>query len=87
MSNLTVVNFDRSQKEEAEQAEQDKRDMLEVLDEMRAQVESGEIVELAAVSMAVDGISQLHVFVKDLPGGVGLFEIGKHMFIAQHCGE
>lgn len=79
---MKVVSFDQSQTK----FEQDKRNMLEVLDEMRKRVESGEISELVAASLSPEGEAQIHVFVKDLAGGVGLYEIGKHLFISNQAG-
>jgi hypothetical protein len=72
-----VVNFDPQAKE----AEQRKKELLEVVDEIRSQVERGEIKELVACSMDKIGIAQIHVSALDLPGSVGLFEIGKVMLI------
>lgn len=60
-----------------------KEDMLEVLDEMRKQIEEGELVEFVAASLDPDGVAQVHVCSLDLPGAVGLYEIGKHMVISQ----
>jgi hypothetical protein len=74
---MNVVNFDPQAKE----AEQRKRELLEVLDEIRSQIESGEIKELVACTMDRDGAAQIHASVLDLAGGVGLFEIGKVMMI------
>lgn len=72
-----VFNFDPQAKE----AEQRKKELLEVIDEMRSQIESGEIRELVACSMDREGTAQIHASCLDLPGGVGLFEIGKVMMI------
>jgi hypothetical protein len=60
--------------------EKRKADMLDVLEEMKRMVESGEIDEFVACSIG-DGECKIHASVLDLPGGVGLFEIGKHMII------
>jgi hypothetical protein len=60
-----------------------KQDMLDVLDAMRLMVQSGEITEFVAASIDEDGLSQIHVCAMDLPGSIGLFEIGKHLLIAQ----
>jgi len=59
-----------------------KQDMLDVIDQMRMMVQSGEITEFVACSMDEDGITQIHVCALDLPGSVGLFEIGKHLLIS-----
>lgn len=72
-----VVTFDPHAKE----AEQRKRELLEVVEEIKRQIEEGEIKELVACTMDKHGLAQLHVSVLDLPGGVGLFEMGKVMLI------
>ena len=59
-----------------------KQDMLDVLDQMRLMVQRGEILEFVASSIDEDGICQIHVCALDLPGSVGLFEIGKHLLIS-----
>jgi len=74
-----VFNFDPQAKE----AEQRKKELLEVIDEMRSQIENGEIKEFVACSMDREGTAQIHASCLDLPGGVGLFEIGKVMMINQ----
>lgn len=58
-----------------------KQDLLEVLEEMRLRVESGEMTEFVAASLDADGDVQIHANVRDIAGGVGLFEIGKKIFI------
>ena len=78
---MKVVTLDPKEKE----SERRKKDMLEVLDEMRKQIEDGEITEFVACSMTEDGFPQIHANILDLPGGVGLYEIGKHLLIAQHA--
>ena len=66
-----------------EEAEAKRRqDMVDVLDQMRLMVQAGEITEFVACSMDEDGIAQVHVCALDLPGSVGLFEIGKHLLIS-----
>lgn len=60
-----------------------KQDMIDVLDEMRRMIQNGEITEFVACSVDEDGIAQIHVCALDLPGSVGLFEIGKHLLIQQ----
>lgn len=59
-----------------------KQDMLDVLDAMRHMVQTGEVKEFVACSVDDDGIAQIHVCALDLPGSVGMFEIGKHLLIA-----
>ena len=71
----------------ARERERIKADLLEVLNEMREQVEAGEIIEFVATSVTSDGEPQIHSMVADLPTAVGLFEIGKHMIIQQEAYE
>ena len=59
-----------------------KQDLLDVIDAMRLMVQSGEIAEFVAASIDEDGITQIHVCALDLPGSIGLFEIGKHLLIS-----
>ena len=61
-----------------------KNDLLEVLDHLRTQVENGLIEEFVVSSMTADGDVEIHASIKDLIGGVGLFEIGKNILISQH---
>lgn len=60
-----------------------KEEMLEILDYMKRQVEAGQMQEFVACSLDEDGMSQIHVSTLDVPGAVGLFEIGKHTLIQQ----
>jgi hypothetical protein len=70
----------------AEEEAKRKQDLLDVLDTMRLQVQSGEITEFVAASVDEDGITQIYVCSFDLPGSVGLFEIGKHLLISAEAG-
>ena len=56
--------------------------MLDVLDTMRLMIQSGEIAEFVCCSVDEDGMAQIHVCALDLPGSIGMFEIGKHLLIA-----
>jgi hypothetical protein len=78
---MKVVSIDPKEKEK----QKIKNDLLEVLDEMRTQIEDGNILEFVAVSICNDGECQIHAKVIDLPTGIGLFEIGKHMMIQQEA--
>jgi hypothetical protein len=72
---MNVISIDPKDKEQRKL----KADLLEILDDIREQVEQGNIVELVAVSTCEDGEQQIHTLVSDLPTAVGLFEIGKHI--------
>lgn len=65
----------------------DKRkiDLLETVDDIRKQIESGEIEEFVAASVSKEGDVQIHACVNDFMGAVGLFEIGKHILISQEA--
>jgi len=60
--------------------EKRKTEMLEVLDEMKRMVETGEIEEFVACSTG-NGECKIHASCLDDVGGVGLFEVGKHLLI------
>jgi len=77
---MEVISINDHRKEKIQDDEQ-KKAMLDVLDFMRKEIESGDIKEFVACSMDNDGIAQIHVAAMDLPGSVGLFEIGKHLLI------
>jgi hypothetical protein len=77
---MDVINIEDKLQVKKQDNEQRKA-MLEVLDEMRKQVESGELKEFVATSLCKDGSPQIHIACWDLAGGVGLYEIGKFMFI------
>ena len=74
---MNVVTLDPKVKKDEER----KQSMLDVLAEIQRQIESGEIREFVACSMNDDGEAQIHASCLDLIGGVGLFEVGKHLLI------
>ena len=61
--------------------EEQKQAMLDVLEHIRQGVEKGDIKEFVACSIDEDGVAQIHVSCMDLPGAIGLYEIGKHLLI------
>jgi len=63
------------------QSQKHKEEMLEVIEYMKSAIENDEITEFVAASVGSDGEAQIHACVMDIPGGVGLFEIGKHLLI------
>ncbi len=74
---MEVVNIkDRSKKKQ-------KAGLLEVLDDLRSRIEEGDLEEFVVASMDSEGQVEIHVCVKDLVGGVGLYEIGKNILIQQ----
>jgi hypothetical protein len=79
---MEVVSINAKRKEQIQEEEQRKA-MLEVLDFIRKEVENGGIKEFVASSIDNDGVCQIHVAAMDLPGSIGLFEIGKHLLISQ----
>ncbi len=74
---MNVVSIDPKLKKEEER----KESMLEVLSVIKKQIEDGEIKEFVACSMNDDGEAQIHASCLDLVGGIGLFEVGKHLLI------
>lgn len=77
---MDVININDKLQVKKQDNEQRKA-MLEVLEEIRKQIEDGEIKEFVASSVCKDGTPQIHIACWDLAGGVGLFEVGKHLFI------
>lgn len=62
-----------------------KAELLETLEEIKKMVENDEITEFVATSINDDGDIKIHAYCKDFIGGVGLFEIGKQIFISQEA--
>lgn len=77
---MEIVSINTKRKEEIQEEEQ-KKAMLQVVDFIRQAIDQGEIKEFVACSLDSDGVAQIHVAAMDLPGSVGLFEIGKHLLI------
>jgi hypothetical protein len=78
---MEIININDKRKDKQFEEEQ-KKAMLEVIEYIKTGIESGEIKEFVACSMDDDGVCQIHVAAMDLPGSVGLFEIGKHLLIS-----
>lgn len=76
---MNVVTLDAKSK----QKDQRRAEMLEVLDKIKELVEKGEIEEFVACSQGSEEGIQIHVSCLDAIGGVGLFEVGKHLLM-QH---
>ncbi len=74
---MNVVSLDPKAKKDEER----KASMLEVLADMQQQIQEGKIREFVACSMDDDGQAQIHASCLDLVGGVGMFEVGKHLLI------
>ena len=65
------------------QREDYKKDLLEIIDNFRQMIVDDEIVEFAISSLDVEGEIVITTCCKDLLGGVGLFEMGKHTLMMQ----
>jgi DNA polymerase/3'-5' exonuclease PolX len=74
---MEVIGIDQMSKQKR------KSELLEVLDAIKQQIEQGEIQEFAAASIDSEGEVQIHVCVKDSVGAIGLYELGKNIFISQ----
>ena len=77
---MEVVSINSRRKEQIQQEEQ-KKAMLDVVDFIRQAIDQGLIKEFVACSIDDGGECQIHVAAMDLPGSIGLFEIGKHILI------
>lgn len=74
---MEVINInDRNEKRR-------KANMLDVIDEVRKRIEDGSMEEFVMSSIDKEGEVVIHASVKDMIGGVGLFEIGKNILIQQ----
>ena len=62
-----------------------KADLLEIIDHLRSEIESGEVVEFVAASIDTEGDVQIHAASADFLGAIGLFEIGKHILMTQEA--
>jgi hypothetical protein len=78
---MEVISINSKRKEDVQQEEQ-KKAMLAVVDFIRQAIDQGLIKEFVACSIDDSGEVQIHVAAMDLPGSVGLFEIGKHILIS-----
>ena len=74
---MNIVSLDPK----AKQQEHRRAEMLAVLELIRKQIEEGEIEEFVAVSQGMKNGCQIHASCLDAVGGIGLFEIGKHLLI------
>ena len=77
---MDVININDRLEEKKKDNEQRKA-MMEVIEEMRKQIENGDIKEFVATSLCKDGNSQIHIACWDVVSGIGMYELGKHMFM------
>jgi hypothetical protein len=78
---MEVVSINTKRTEQIQEEEQ-RTAMLDVVDFIRQAIDQGVIKEFVACSIGNDGECQIHVAAMDLPGSIGLFEIGKHILIS-----
>jgi hypothetical protein len=71
---MNIVTFDPKTK-----ADERREELLEILEFIKQEVEAGKIKEIVACSLDDHGLTQIHVSTLDLPGGIGLFEMGKQI--------
>ncbi len=74
---LSLITKEQAQREDY------KKDLLEIVDNFRQMIVDGEIIEFAISSVDVEGEVVITTCCKDLLGGVGLFEMGKHTLMMQ----
>jgi hypothetical protein len=74
---LSLITKEQTQKEDYQ------KDLLEIVDSFRKMIVDGEIIEFAISSLDVEGEIVITTCCKDLLGGVGLFEMGKHTLMMQ----
>ena len=74
---LSLITKEQTEKQDYQ------KDLLEIVDSFRKMVVDGEIVDFAISSLDVEGEVVITTCCKDLLGGVGLFEMGKHTLMMQ----
>lgn len=74
---LKVVSLDTTKKQKQSQDE-----MLKILNALETRIKNGEIDEFVISSIDMEGNVQISVYIKDVLGGIGLFEIGKQSLIS-----
>lgn len=60
-----------------------REELLEMLDTVRGLAANGELEEFVMAWCGPEGEVQITVNIKDMIGGIGLFEVGKHILITQ----
>jgi hypothetical protein len=68
---------------ESKKKEKAKEELLEMLDTVRGLAANGELEEFVMAWCGPEGEVQITVNIKDMIGGIGLFEVGKHILITQ----
>jgi hypothetical protein len=63
------------------QSKKNKDELLEIVNFLKQAIDNGEITELVAASIDSNNEVQIHICAMDVPGAIGLFEIGKHLLI------
>ena len=74
---LSLITKEQTEKQDYQ------KDLLEIVDSFRKMIVDGEIIEFAISSLDVEGEIVITTCCKDLLGGVGLFEMGKHTLMMQ----
>lgn len=74
---LKVVSLDTTKKQKQSQDE-----MLKILNALETRIKNGEIDEFVISSIDMEGNVKISVYIKDVLGGIGLFEIGKQSLIS-----
>lgn len=64
-----------------------KQNLLDILDHIKDEIEAGNITEIVATSLDINGDAQIHCYVGDVAAGIGLFEIGKNILMTQYDPE
>lgn len=77
----------KPEQENEERVEARKKALLDVLDHIKGEVESGNVTEVVATSLDINGDAQIHCYVGDVAAGIGLFEIGKNILMTQYDPE
>lgn len=60
-----------------------KQNLLDIVEKFKEMIEKDQIDEFVIASLDSDGEVSIHANIKDVVGGIGLFEIGKNILIQQ----
>jgi hypothetical protein len=57
--------------------------LLSVVDDLRKKIEEGHVTEFVVSALDEDNNVEIYAHTKDFLGGLGMFEMGKNIFIKQ----
>lgn len=77
MANLTVIDFNKKISPVNDE-------VIEIISQLYEMAKNGEITEFASTVVLKSGSTEIYTVASDIVSGVGLYEVGKSLFIAEH---